>query len=68
MRLFTGGQDFQRDERTRQGMRDVLETLGAHTVVYDTQRVAAARKLPHAHLNTQQLIFCADWSMTHADD
>ena len=68
MRLFTGGQDFQRDERTRQSMCDALETLGAYTKVYDTRRVAAARELPHAHLNTQQLIFCADWSMASTDD
>ena len=63
MRVFTGGQDFQRDERTRHDMLDLLNSMGAKAHVYDTHQVASSRGLPFENDHTQQLIFCADWSI-----
>ena len=63
MRIFTGGESFQRDERTRDDMQQLLHRLGAKDVsLFDTKQVAEERHLPFAHVHTQQLIFCADFS------
>ena len=62
MRMFTGGQDFERDERTREDLLNTLDLMGAHAQAYDTQMVASSRGLPFVNAKTQQLIFCADWS------
>jgi O-methyltransferase involved in polyketide biosynthesis len=66
MRLFTGGDGFERDERTRHEMSAQLYNLGAQTVtLFDTMNVAEQRDLPFPSAHTQQLIFCADFiSMT----
>lgn len=62
MRLFTGGESFQRDERSREDLRTQLISLGASTVqMIDTDQVAKARDLPYSKAKTQQLIFCADF-------
>ena len=64
MRMFTGGQDFQRDERTREDTVELLVSMGAHTQTYDTQNIATERKLPYEYTRTQQLVFCADWPIS----
>lgn len=62
MKLFTGGDSFERDQRSRDDMKALLYDLGAHNVtLYDTHLVAQSRHLPFAHAKTQQLIFCADF-------
>ena len=62
MKLFTGGDSFQRDERSREHMSTLLEEYGARSVqVIDPRAVAIERSLPFSEHHTQQLIFCADF-------
>ena len=62
MKLFTGGESFERDQRTRQDMVHLLYDLGAKKVeLYDTQLIAKSRNLPFANTKTQQLVFCVDF-------
>lgn len=63
MRLFTGGQTFQRDARTRDDMRLLLSSLGGQVQVIDTREVASDLHLPFAQARTQQLVFVADWTV-----
>jgi O-methyltransferase involved in polyketide biosynthesis len=64
MRLFTGGQSFQRDTRTRREMLAQLTALGATATAIDTHQVAGERELPFPQANTQQLVFCVDWPVS----
>ena len=62
MRVFTRGQDFQRDERTRDDMLDLLKKLDAESCqAIDTTQIAEAQGLPYPRVRTQQLIFQATW-------
>ena len=62
MKRFTGGHGFERDQRSRHDMIDLLYELGAKNVeLYDTHLIAQSRSLPFAQANTQQLIFCVDF-------
>ena len=62
MKLFTGGESFERDQRTRQDMVAFLYDLGAKKVeLFDTQLIAESRHLPFADTKTQQLVFCVDF-------
>ena len=62
MKLFTGGDSFQRDQRTRDDMKALLLSLGAVQVdTYDCHLIADQYSLPFADVNTQQLVFCAEF-------
>ena len=63
IRLFTGGETFKRDERSREDVRELLLSNGASRVqLIDTDQVAESRELPFPKAKTQQLIFYADFS------
>ena len=60
MRLFTGGESFIRDERSRESIKNLLQVYGAQEVqMIDTHKVAHSRSLPYPEAKTQQLIFSA---------
>ena len=64
MRRFTGGDSFQRDQRSRDDMKTLLLDLGATSVtLYDCHLYAEERHLPFPAVHTQQLVFCADFTV-----
>ncbi len=58
MKLFTGGRTFERDERSRADLLAQLSQAGlSDPHAYDAKQVAAEWDLPHADMNTNQVVF-----------
>lgn len=57
MKRFTGGQAFERDERSRDDLRLTLEACGFAVQLYEPAQVAEQWELPHPNVKTQQLLY-----------
>jgi O-methyltransferase involved in polyketide biosynthesis len=63
MKRFTGGQSFERDAKTRDGVLGELRDAGFTTCnAFGSREIASAWQLPHAERATTMVVFSAETS------